>query len=450
MPHPLHLLPLALTLAAAGTTARADNHVPGVPGLPDMKVSLILNGYAYADDLKGGGEAFIDEADGISHAHAQHAGHAHGGVEEGFNLGESELVLSASVDSLFDAYANLAFATEGVELEEAYFTSRGLPAGWQLKGGKFFSAIGYANSRHPHSWDFADQNLAYRSLIGTHGLNDTGAQLTWSPATDTWLQFGVEALQGHGQEKFGSATLDLEEIAAEIADAAGFLNPALGAPPPTAAMLPATTRRGPQIGTAFVKVAPDLGAVHGLQLGLSLARHGSHQEAHEELDAADNVEAIFYADGEATLLGLEAVYRRTATGRYGRGAISVQAEYLALEKDLDVLYHTDPAEIGGTLSGEQDGFYLQGTWGFAPRWEAGLRYDATGMNSELTEGGTTTSLADSSRVSAALTFRPSEYSAWRLQLADADVTDEAGVNERYTQVFLQFNLSLGAHGAHAF
>lgn len=444
---------LALSILCGSTLAHAEasGSTPAGTSVSNLNISLIVDGVAYADDLKGGGDEFTGEAAGISHAHA-HGGHAgHGGLEEGFNLREAEVVMSATVDNLFDAYGNFAFSTEGVEIEEAYFTTRALPAGWQVKGGKFFSAFGYTNSKHPHSWDFVDQNLAYRSLIGEHGLNDTGLQLTWSPATDTWMQFGAEALQGHEQEKFGGLGVDLEEVEHVIADAAGTLNP-LPAPLPTVdnGLFADISRRGPQIYTGFFKLAPDLGAGHALQLGINYALHKSQQEMHEEHDALDNVEAVFYADGEATLLGLEAVYKRAATGRYGQGALRVQAEYLALDKNLTIAHHTDTAEIGAALTGSQDAFYIQGTYGFAPRWDAGLRYDITGMSNEINEGGTLTTYADSSRISAALTFRPSEYSAWRLQLANADITDESGVKETFAQAMLQFNMSLGAHGAHAF
>jgi hypothetical protein len=426
--------PLALA-EATGTNAPVSN----------LQTSLILDAVAYTDDLAGAGDAFTGEAAGVSHGHS-HAGHAHGGLEEGFNLREAELVLSATVDDQFDAYTNLAFGTESVEIEEAYFSTRALPAGWQLKGGKFFSGFGYTNSKHPHSWDFVDQNLAYRSLIGDHGLNDTGVQLTWAPATDTWMQFGVEALQGHEQEKFGTG-LDLDAFAADL-----LAELALGTGDADADGLPVIERRGAQLYTGFFKLAPDLGAQHALQFGINYALHKGQQEMHEEDDplTVQPVDDMFYADGEATLLGLEAVYKRAATGRYGQGALRVQAEYLALDKDLTIAFHTDAAEIGEAVTAKQDGFYVQGTYGFAPRWSAGLRYDATGLTNEITEGGATSEMPDSSRISAAVTFRPSEFSAWRLQVANADITDESGANEQFAQVMLQFNMSLGAHGAHTF
>lgn len=439
-------LPALACLLAASLAARAEDVPAGVTAFPQItnpQISLILDGVAYADDLRGEGNAWLDEAAGILHAHGDEHAHEHGAIEEGLNLRGAELVLSATVDSLFDAYANLAFDLDGVELEEAHFTTRALPAGWQLKGGKFFSGIGYANSRHPHSWEFVDQNLACLSLLGAHGLNDTGLQITWSPATDTYLQFGAEVLQGQEQGKFGAA-VDLADVAVALNS---FDSLAWPDTDPDALGLPGVDRRGPQLYTAFFKAGPDLGTDHALQLGLSYVLHKGHQEAHIE---GDPVTGIFYTDGEAELFGVEAVYKRSATGRQGKGALSVQAEYLRLETDGEIVFHTAPAEVGTALGGEQDAFYLQAIHGFAPRWQAGLRYDATGMTGETREGGVAAAVNDSSRLSAVLTFRPSEYSFLRLQLADADIATGDGAHERFTQVMLQYNLSLGAHGAHRF
>lgn len=432
----LLLLAAPLVLAADGN----DDAAPGgSPALSNPRISLILDGVAYADDVNGTGNDRLDETAGILHAHdGEHDAHAHGAIEEGLNLRGAEVVLSATVDTLFDAYANLAFGNDGVEIEEAFFTTRALPAGWQLKGGKFLSGFGYANGKHPHAWDFTDQNLAYRSLVGEHGLNDTGLQLAYTPATDTWLQLGLEVLQGHEQEKFGAA-VDEHDVEEGLADA-GL---ALASPES-----PSLDRRGPQLYTGFLRAAPDLGTDQALQVGVSYALHKSHQEAHAE---GDPVSDIFVAGGEASLLGLEAVYKRAATGRQGQGALRVSAEYLLLDTDLAIIAHTDAGEIGEPVTGRQDALYVQGVHGFAPRWEAGLRYDATGITrNEASEDGTRSEQGDSSRVSAVLTFRPSEFAYLRLQLASADITDHAGDNERFTQVMLQYNLSLGAHGAHAF
>lgn len=399
------------------------------------QMSVILDGVYYRDGADGGGDALLDSTAGSVAAHDDAHGHGGGSLQEGFNLRATELALSAAVDYYFDALAYITLAEDGgVELEEAYFQTRDLPAGLKLKGGKFLSDFGYLNRQHPHQWDFADQNLAYRSLLGAHGLLDTGLQLTWLPDWPVYTQFGVELLQGN-QERFG-ATLDAHEEAEALG--AGLSDPeafetAVGEPD-----------AGPRLFTGFVKVSPDLGYDHALQLGLSAAYASQQQELHE--DGAPQV-----GDGDAWLLGTDWVYKYDAGKAYGEGDWTVQAEYLYARRDLRVVYdELEPAQVGERRETRQDGFYAQATYGFAPRWSAGLRYDAAGWTNELEGQGETLERWDASdRWTAALTFRPTEFSRLRLQVSRADLALEEG-GEAFSQVYLQYQHSLGAHGAHAF
>jgi len=53
---------------------------------------------------------------------------------------------------------------------------------------------------------------------------------------------------------------------------------------------------------------------------------------------------------------------------------------------------------------------------------------------------------DPKRTTAMIDFSPSEFSRFRLQFA----RDEARFNEADNQIFLQYIMSLGTHGAHKF
>ena len=107
--------------------------------------------------------------------------------ERNFSLGESEVTLSASVDPYFAAAMTFALSGEGeLEVEEAFARTTALPAGLTLKGGRFFSGIGYLNEVHAHAWDFADQPLAYQALFGGQ-LKQDGVQLKWLAPTDLFL-----------------------------------------------------------------------------------------------------------------------------------------------------------------------------------------------------------------------------------------------------------------------
>jgi hypothetical protein len=91
-----------------------------------------------------------------------------------------------------------------------------------------------------------------------------------------------------------------------------------------------------------------------------------------------------------------------------------------------------------------------------PQWRVGYRYD------ELNPGTTTIGLVDSGalapsdfpiladykpkRHTAMVDWSPSEFSRVRLQLA----RDYSRQGETDNQFFLQYIVSLGAHGAHKF
>ncbi|KAB7627221.1 TonB-dependent receptor [Alkalilimnicola sp. S0819] len=372
------------------------------------QLSVILDGRYYDDSADGHGAAAIGEAAGFHTGHGNH-GHAHGhDLAPGFSLGETEIAFSASVDPYFDASLYLGISEDGdVAVEEAWAATRNLPAGLTLKGGKFLSGIGYNNSQHHHSWDFVDQNLAYRGLLGDHGLADTGLQLSWVPDWPWYTRFGVEALQGD-HESFGALEGHDE-------------------------------KSGPRLGTAFVKFSPNLGYEHALQIGLFAAYSRQHQEAHEH---GGHHELL---DGDAWLAGTDWVYRYDAPHAYGQGDFKLQAEYLYRDKDLRIVEADDPAELGERHRARQDAFYLQGTYGIAPRWQLGARYSALGLRNEVGDED----LNDSRRASLALSFRPSEFSVLRLQLSRAKIATEHG-DERFNQVFLQYQHSLGSHGAHSF
>lgn len=402
------------------------------------QVSVILDGVYYGDNQNGAGPEKYERIDGINHGH-DHEGHGHGVLERGFNLRAGEIAFSASVDPYFDA--NLMLTVDsggGVELEEAYFDTRTLPAGLKLRGGKFLSGIGYLNSQHPHTWDFVDQNLPYRTLLGEHGIMDTGVQLNWLPRTGSlYTLLGVELLQGN-EQVFATAG---EETPTERADGAALAGGAAGEL--------SGEKAGPRLFTAYAKFAPDLGDNHALQFGLWGARARQHQEVHDHTleDPASLVDAL---EGTSTLWGTEWVYKYDAPGAYGQGDLKLTAEYLRERKKLSVAFHEDGALVGAPRLFTQDGLYLAGVYGFAPNWQLGVRYDVTGLTNKLDgPSGRLWDKNDSDRWTLSLTRHFSEFSRLRLQASTARLWED-DVRDRVHQVFLQYQHSLGAHGAHKF
>lgn len=429
--------------AAEANSARPDNVRDKLGQVSsgtafNPQLSVILDGVYYTDNRKGEAPALLEELDGINHVH-HHEGHGHSQLERGFNLRPTEVVFSASVDPYFDAYLMLTVASDGgVELEEAYFDTRSLPAGLKLRGGKFLSGIGYLNSQHPHTWDFVDQNLPYRTLLGEHGLIDTGLQLNWLPKTGSlYTLLGVELLQGNDQV---FATAGLETPTARLDG-----NPLA---PGSAGEL-SGKKAGPRLLTAFAKFSPTLGDNHALQIGLWGARARQHQEVHDHTleDAASLVHAL---EGKSWLWGTDWVYKYDAPGAYGQGDLSLSAEYLRERKNLHIAFHEDGALVGQPRKFTQDGLYLSAVYGFAPRWQVGVRYDVTGLTNKV-EGstGVLRNYNDSNRWTLSLTHHFSEFSRLRLQASTADLWVD-GEQKNVNQFFIQYQHSLGAHGAHKF
>ena len=419
-----HQLSISLGALLIGQTASA-----GV--LPDLGVrgqvsagtafnpdiSVILDG-SYYRGREAWSEA-VEHIGGFINPH-DHDDHAHDDLAPGFNLNHAELVFSASVDPYFDATMNLGIHEYGIEIEEAYGVTRNLPAGLQLKMGKFFSGIGYLISQHAHDWQFTDMALPYFLIFGDHGLNEKGLQLTWTPATDNYLVFGVEALQG---ENDGMANYEGKV--------------------PYARGKGSSSMSGPRLFTGFAKYAPDLGFDHALQAGLFVGHARQHQELTSQLAE----------EGTTWFAGTDWVYKYDPGGHFGHRSLTLQAEYIYRVRELEVVGTRAglDSRLGEQRTDTQDGFYVQGVYGIAPRWLAGLRYEIAGITNKRERGDNWQSWNSSERVSANLTWLPTEFSKLRLQYSQSQLADEdhAGTND-FRQVFLQYQLSLGVHGAHNF
>jgi hypothetical protein len=96
-----------------------------------------------------------------------------------FQLQEVELGLQAVVDPYARADVFAAIGPEGAEIEEAYVTTLGLPAGLQLRAGKFFSTFGRMNQQHPHVWEFVDAPLVRSRLLAEETLAGPGVLAGW-------------------------------------------------------------------------------------------------------------------------------------------------------------------------------------------------------------------------------------------------------------------------------
>lgn len=403
------------------------------------QLSVILDGAFYSDNRRGGAFGILEETAGFGggHDHGHDDGHDHGhGFEPGFNLREVEFTMQAAVDPYLDAIAIFTIGSGGdLDLEEAYATTRALPAGLQLKFGKFLSDIGYINRQHPHDWDFVDRPLVNEMIFGDHGLQELGVQLNWLAPTAGYTRLGIEVLQG---ESAGIANYMGGDVLEGFEDERVL-----------------SERSGPRLVTAFAKYGPDLGPDHAMRIGVS-GGYAAQFHAVEEHGSR-----YIDADGDAWFAGVDWVHKHEAGGYQGHRNWSLQAEYYYRLQDFDL--RVTPREgpthsaqaFDGAWKNRQDGVYLQGVYGIAPRWQVGARYDGIGFTNRVGEH----SPGASHRYTTMLSFAPTEFTRLRMQYAygdilTADVSNLVGINETeregFHQFFLQFIVGLGAHSAHAF
>lgn len=414
-------------LAVAGiASAQGQGKISGTEFNP--AVSLILDGrYTDFDEKKIEGY----ELPGFM------IGGEAGLPEKGFSTGHTELSLSANVDDKFYGLFNAAIVEEegetALELEEAYFETLGLGNGFTIKGGKFFSGLGYLNQVHEHAYDFANAPLVYDAMLGGK-LLDTGLQARWLAPTDMYLELGAEITSGKSFP--GGENVD-----------------------------------GNQGNTLFVKTGGDINESNSWQLGLSryasefdVREGGGHAHGHGgEEEGAD----IELENGETDINAIDFVYKWAPNGNSKEQSFKFQAEFFQREEKGEGLLDEGGDVATADYDGEQDGFYVSAIYQFMPKWRAGIRYSEASADNKLTnfnsvdgddpgtdspdedEFGEETGLgpaeADPEATSLMVDYSPSEFSRLRFQV------DEINLHEESENIYtIQYIMSLGAHGAHKF
>ncbi len=339
-----------------------------------------------------------------------------------FQLGESELGISANIDPLFSGRLTASLAgDDSVSVEEAWFERQGLFDGATLRGGRFLSLIGYLNDHHAHTWDFVDAPLAYQALFGGPIKTD-GLQLRWLAPTERYFEFGAEI--GSGTSFPGSDT----------------------------------GRNGIGSTALFAHVGDDLGDNASWRAGVSALHYRAQDRAFADGNAAGTLVTNAFTGSSRTWV-LDGIYKWAPGGNARRQSLVVQGEYFRRTESGSLNYDTQ-AQAGGPASGDyranQSAWYVQAVYRFMPMWRVGARYDRLDSGTPRigllgTSGLTAADFpvllsAHPSRSSLMVDYSPSEFSRLRLQFS-ADRSNPAATDR---QIFLQYIMSLGAHGAHRF
>ncbi len=329
-----------------------------------------------------------------------------GPIDEGLALGETELIMNANVDDKFTAWLTAALAIEDgeavVEVEEAWVETTALPAGFGARFGRFFSSIGYLNSKHAHAWDFADQPLPYQAFLAGQ-LIDDGIQLRWLAPTDVFLEIGGEVLRGDRYPASGVAHN-------------GFGSYSL-----------------------FANVGADSSANSSWLAGVSYL-----DSTAIERPSGDESDPLLFT-GDSHLLTAQAVWKWAPNGNWKDRNLILQAEYMQRREDGEYSGNGLAAE---RYKVDQQGWYVQAIYQPLQRWRVGGRLDTLSSNAAgAAFDGTLleTPLSDPRRYSLMADWANSEFSRLRLQFT----RDEAGPVDD-NQWGLQYIHSIGAHGAHTF
>jgi hypothetical protein len=343
----------------------------------------------------------------------------HDPQQRGFNARNAEIALDGAVDPYFEGFANIVLKLDNnneteIELEEAFLQTTSLPYSLQIKAGQFFNAFGRINPTHPHTWEFADSPLVNGRLLGPDGLRGVGAQIAWTVPVPWYSQVIFAVNNGRGGTAYS------------------FRNPG---------------DNGVFYGR--MTIDRDASALHDFVFVPRFENSFNPSETQTVLFGASGA---FGANdtgpnGHTQIYGADLLYKwKSARAEGGFPFVKWQTEamYRRFEagRGLDDLFPANETF-------RDWGMYSQVLWGFKKGWVAGLRGDYLHMQKSLL---TDDDMRQSrSRLSANLTWYPTEFSKIRLQYNHDFLEENAFLASRdVDSIFLQFEFILGAHGAHKF
>lgn len=335
---------------------------------------------------------------------------AHPEHSQGFNLGESELVMTANIDTQFRGEITLALEPDdSLGVENAFVQTTALGNGLNFKMGRYFSGLGYLNEKHAHAWDFVDQPLVYRTLWDNQ-LGEDGVQLKWLAETDTFIEIGAELGRGRG--------------------------------------FPGSDRQrknGVGSGVAFAHVGDDVGVSNSWRAGFSW-----HQTRRE--NALSTVKAVDNSfSGDSKTAGLDFVWKYAPNGNATETNFKLLGEYFRRREKGHLTYDVANTNITDSYAVTQSGWHVQSVYQFMSRWRTGLRYDQLDSGTAQIGASNVVNVVSNygftpKRTTLMLDYNPSEFSRLRVQVAQ----DKSRQDLVDHQLFLQYVMSLGAHGGHQF
>jgi hypothetical protein len=326
-------------------------------------------------------------------------GGGHDPKKRGFTLNQAELSFTGAVDPYFLGEVHLItfISPEGeteVELEEAFLTTTSLPWGLQIEAGQSFTEFGRINPRHPHQWDFIDQPVINTRLFGGDGMRGPGIRVGWLTNLPWFCELHFSAQNANGETM--TSFLSADE--------------AIGGRP----FVEQDVRNlGDLVYLARIDNSFDLNKCTTVKLGAS-SLFGPNATG---------------PDGHTWIGGVDLLVKWKPLKNFrGWPFVNWQSELMFRDYRADGFFDPgDPLDpFDDVLIGNGDlhdwGFYTQVVYGFEPQWIAGLRYEyCSGSGDDVDATGAPVSRSDDpfrddrDRVSALISYLPSEFSRLRLQ-----------------------------------
>jgi hypothetical protein len=380
---------------------------PGIPRVAAIRraLALILSSAAVAASAQQPAEGW--QAGAVLDLSASSRELALGQRDQGLGLGHSDVSVRGPLGPHFEAQGTVAAHTLErkleFDLEEAWVQTRSLPAGLQLRAGRFSSQMGYLNEQHPHADDFIQRPLLYRAFLGGHWFDD-GLRINWTAPTDLYLRLGLEVFRGR-------------QLVEE-----------------------AESSRRPGALVLSARTGGDIGRSQSWQAGLALLhnrREAALEPEGEEGHAAEGGEAHAHGasfSGRRMWLG-DVAWKWAPEGNNRQQQLRIVYEHAVVMRPNRFATRSDRHHAG----------YLSAVYRFAPAWEAGVRADVLRVR-EVHEDH-----ADDSRLREAavmLAYKPSHAQTVRVQFTRQQ--DRGGFPAANRSVQLQYIRNFGAHASHSF
>jgi putative OmpL-like beta-barrel porin-2 len=309
----------------------------------------------------------------------------------GLQFDEAEISFISVVDPYWTLASNIVFTPDGVDPEEIWARSTSIP-GIQLKLGKLRGTFGKHGQLHTHAFPFIQAPIVMANTIGNEGFKDAGLEAAYL----TPLPWFSEVTGGVYQ----AAAVD-DDHPLDLGSTRHDNVPYLG----------------------HFKNLFDLNDATTLELGQSILQgRGTDGYRH-------------------AAYGADLTIRNVPPKNSNRSGWILQGEYLQKGSTVD----------GSTLR-ETDGGYASLQYRLSQVWWMGVRGEQArkSFTDFLVDGAGNPIPGKVNRVSANVSWSPSEFSFVRLEYSHAQADAGNGIQPNDDRIMIQMSYTIGFHPAHAF